>query len=160
MGYLGIINVYAEKPIYWEKIVSEPIHKIQLLDDSNILIVQADTAIHVFELRRGMKSKRFSAHSDIVLKIVALDPFKLPDVKNKEKQQAKFITVGLDRRIKLWNAAELTCIAEKVSPIEVCSLAVLKRSQLITTGHINGDLRIMNFDLETASHFDLYQFAI
>lgn len=155
LGYLGIINVYAERPIFWEKIAAEPIHHIQFMEEHSRLIVQTDSGMSVFEMKRGMKTKRIVAHSDMILKVIALDPFKLPEVKNKEKQQAKFITVGLDRKIKLWNAVELTCIAEKVSPNEVCSMAVLKKSQLLITGHINGDLRLMNFDLETVSHFDL-----
>jgi len=155
LGYLGIINVYAERPIFWEKIISEPIHHIQLMEERNRLIVQTDSGMHVFEIKRGVKTKRIVAHTDMILKIIGLDPFKLPEVKNKEKQQAKFITVGLDKRIKLWNAVELTCIAEKISPTEVCSMTVLKKSQLLITGHINGDLKLMNFDLETVSHFDL-----
>eukprot|EP01022_Parablepharisma_sp_SALTPOND_P000923 TRINITY_DN105264_c0_g1_i1.p1 TRINITY_DN105264_c0_g1~~TRINITY_DN105264_c0_g1_i1.p1 ORF type:complete len:615 (+),score=41.76 TRINITY_DN105264_c0_g1_i1:86-1846(+) len=155
-GYIGIMNVYAEKPIFWEKVTSEPIRQIQISEDSNILLAQCDSGIHVFELKRGMKTKRLPAHNDIILKIVALDPFKLPEVKNKEKQQAKFVTVGMDWKIKLWNAAEFICIAESVSPKEVCSLAVMKKSQLIVTGCINGSMQLMNFDLETVSHFDLY----
>jgi len=158
-GFLGIMNVYAEKPVFWEKVVNEPILNIQLLCDKRMVLLQCESGIHAYEIKMGMKTKRLPAHQDIVLKIVALDPFKLPGVKNKEKQQAKFVTIGLDKKIKLWNAAEFICIAEKLSSEEICSLAVLKKSQLIVTGHINGSMRLLNFDLETVSLFDLYFFA-
>lgn len=153
-GYIGIMNVYVEKPIFWEKVAEEPIHCIQLIDDDNLLLAQCNSGIHLYEIKRGMKTKHQNAHNDIILKILALDPNKLPGVDNKVKQQAKYVTVSLDRKIKLWNAAEFDCTAETISATEICSLTVFKKAQLLVTGHANGEIKLMNFDFSITTVFD------
>lgn len=56
LGYLGVLNVYMEKPLIWKKIVKEKIIKIEITPVTKVLMVMSEKAIRAYRIRKGLKT--------------------------------------------------------------------------------------------------------
>jgi len=104
VGFFGIFNVFVEKPLYWKKLTQNEIINIQM-DDSKYLFITTSSSVSVFRIQRGVKMQEVIAHTDAILKVIALDPVKIKH--NANLHEPLIITTSLDNTIKLWKGLEM-----------------------------------------------------
>lgn len=87
---------------------------LQYLKDLDELLICTETFVDVVKVKKGVKSGEGNSHSDSIIGIFALEPFKL--TKQKIKDSPKLITVSLDNTMRVWDPQDLTCIQVMRNP--------------------------------------------
>jgi WD40 repeat protein len=147
MGYVGVLNVYMDKPFIWKRLVNEPIKKIEVVSEPKHLIVFTEYEIRAYKIRKGKKSHDMSGHTGPILKIITLEPERL-GIKNVQ-DEPKILTCSLDNTIKFWDAKDMSIILSLDSPekSELSCMTYLMNCGLVATGHEDGEIRLWNLEI-------------
>lgn len=168
MGYVGVLNVYMDKPFIWKRLVQEPIKKIEILSDPNAakkmeipadlekdeepvftpkyLLVFTEHEVRFYRIQQGQKTHDMSGHKGPILKIITLEPERLP--MSKVNDDPKILTCSLDNTIRFWDAKDMSTIVTMESPekSELSCMAYLMNCGLVATGHEDGEIRLWNLE--------------
>lgn len=74
LGYVGVLNVYMDKPFIWKRLVNESIKKIEIVSEPRHLLLLTEYEIRAYKIRKGEKSHDMSGHTGPILKIITLEP--------------------------------------------------------------------------------------
>lgn len=77
LGYVGVLNVYMDKPFIWKRLVSERIKKIEIVSEPKHLMLLTDYEIRAYKIRKGEKSHDLSGHKGPIIRIITLEPERL-----------------------------------------------------------------------------------
>jgi WD40 repeat protein len=113
-GYVGVIKVIVERPLFWQKMVKERILDIELVESLRRLILITSSAIKIYKVERGVKTHEIVGHTDSIINIVTLEGPKSHSVNTED--EAKIISASVDNTIRLWDVKDLLCINMMHSP--------------------------------------------
>lgn len=114
LGYVGVLNVYMDKPFIWKRLVNDPIKKIEIISEPKHLMLLTDYEIRAYKIRKGEKSHDMSGHKGPILKIITLEPERLG--LSNVHDDPKILTCSLDNTIKFWDAKEMSIVLSLDSP--------------------------------------------
>lgn len=100
--------------LFGNKLVNDPIKKIEIISDPKHLLVLTDYEIKVFKIRKGEKSHDMSGHKGPILKIITLEPEKL--LSTKVHEDPIILSCSLDNTIRQWDAKDMTTTVIMESP--------------------------------------------
>ena len=76
-GFVGVMNVYVDKPLLWKKVANERILRVEIIENvekSENLLVCTDISIRFYLVRRGLKTHDMSGHNGPILSLIMLEP--------------------------------------------------------------------------------------
>lgn len=130
---------------------------MQYLRASDELLIATESFIDVVKIKRGVKSGEGNSHTEAIVAIYGLEPYKVTN--HKVKDSPKLVTVSLDNTMRVWDPQDLTCLAVLDNPenSEISSLWYLQHANLFATGHENGAVRLWNIELGNSITIDQSQ---
>lgn len=145
-GYIGVWNVYHERPLFWGKMFKDEtrIVSLALIDVKKELIVATETMIEVFHLKRGQSSHDIQGHEGPIISIHGQEVHQIHRLHSNNKP--RFITSSVDNTIKVWDFSDLSVTTSMSAPhkSEISCMCFLSMSSLIATGHENGAIMLWN----------------
>ena len=94
-----------------------------------------------------------AGHTDLILKIIALEPSKLERLQNEKiPDTAKVITASLDQTILLWDYEKMEVLSRMEAPknSELTCITFLYRCCLVASGHEDGAIRLWNMEINSS----------
>lgn len=94
-----------------------------------------------------------AGHTDLILKIIALEPSKLERLQNEKiPDTAKVITASLDQTILLWDYDKMEVLSRMEAPknSELTCITFLYRCCLVASGHEDGAIRLWNMEINSS----------
>lgn len=151
-GWIGVWNVYHEKPIFWGQIFNEEkkILGLALRDSRRELIVATETIIEIFYMKREQSSHDLRGHTGPIIEILAQESHKIHRIHSNDKP--RFITTSVDNTIRVWDFGDLSLQSMLKAPArsEITCMTFLKLSNLIATGHEDGHLMLWNIEFNAS----------
>lgn len=145
-GYVGVWNVYHERPLFWGKLFKEDLKIIclTLRESRKELVVTTETLIEVFQIKRGQSSHDIQGHEGPILAIHAQEAHQIHRLHSNNKP--RFITSSIDNTVKVWDLSDLSVTTSMSAPAkaEISCMCFLAMSSLIATGHENGSIMLWN----------------
>ena len=145
-GFLGVWNVYHERPLFWGKLFKDDMKIIALAlrESKKELIVTTETIVEVFYIKRGQSSHDIQGHGGPIISIHAQEVHQIHRLHSNNKP--RFITSSVDNTIKVWDLSDLSVTTSMSAPAksEISCMCFLSMSSLIATGHENGFVMLWN----------------
>jgi hypothetical protein len=82
---------------------------MQYIREVDELLIATEGYIDSVKIKRGVKSGEGNSHTDAVIGVFALEPYKITN--KKVKDSPKLITVSLDNTMRIWDPQDLTCLS-------------------------------------------------
>ena len=82
---------------------------MQYISETDELLIATELFIDVVRVKRGVKSGEGNSHTESIVAIYGLEPYKITN--HKVKDSPKLITVSLDNTMRVWDPIDLTCLA-------------------------------------------------
>lgn len=145
-GFVGVWNVYHERPLFWGQLFkdSSKIISMALREGKKELIITTETVVQVFSLKRGQSSHDIQGHEGPIISIHAQEVHQIHRLHSNNKP--RFITSSVDNTIKVWDLSDLSITTSMSAPArsEISCMCFLTMSSLIATGHENGFIMLWN----------------
>ena len=145
-GFVGVWNVYHERPMFWGKLFKDDMKIIGLAlrDARKELVVTTETIVEVFYLKRGQSSHDIQGHEGPIISIHAQEVHQIHRLHSNNKP--RFITSSVDNTVKVWDLSDLSVTTSMTAPArsEISCMCFLPMSSLIATGHENGYVMLWN----------------
>ena len=149
-GYIGVYNVYHEKPTFWGSLFQEErkIIGLALREEKKELLVATETSIELFYMRRGQNSQDIQGHDGPIIKVHGQEAYQIHRLHSNDKP--RFISTSMDNTIKVWNFSDLNILVSMNAPqrAEISCMCYLTLSSLIATGHENGAIMLWNPEIQ------------
>jgi len=146
LGFLGIWNVYHEKPLHWGPLFTEPKKVIDLciLEEENRLIVCTETIVNVYDIVRGQRTHDIQGHEGPIIALYGQEPYQIQKLHSDENP--RFISCSLDNTLRVWdlNEGSTKLLMKAGDREEITCMCYLEVSNLIATGLENGGILLWN----------------
>jgi WD40 repeat protein len=151
-GFIGVWNVYNERPLFWGKLFKEDMKILCLFLRTNKreLIVTTETLVEIFQIKRGQSSHDIQGHEGAILAVHAQEANDIPKLHSNNKP--RFITCSLDNTIKVWDFSDFSITTSMNGPAEseISCMCYLQTSNLIATGHEDGSVMLWNAEIQNS----------
>ena len=138
-GNITFIDIFSKtdfknKPMK-DKIIA--IKPLNIFPNQEHILIESENVIGIFNLVRKTKISITRHHDAEIMKIFAIEPVSYD---NKIIEDSRIISIGFDKKIKIWDFITMECLNEINGPelpkisITISSVRYLNDSQLIAIG--------------------------
>jgi|JI6StandDraft_1071083.scaffolds.fasta_scaffold06094_5 hypothetical protein len=113
-GCLYFAEINTEKEIEELQKYDCRIIGMQYVRETDELLIATEFFIDVVRVKRGVKSGEGNSHTESIVAIYGLEPYKVTN--QKVKDSPKLVTVSLDNTMRVWDPQDLTCLAVLENP--------------------------------------------
>lgn len=153
-GYIYGLEINTEREIEEVLKYDSRILEMRLIKELDEVLICTESFIDVVKVKKGTKSGEDNSHTDAIIGIFALEPYKITN--QKIKDSPKLITISLDNTMRVWDPFDLVCLLVMENPekAEMSCLHYLPSANLFVTGHENGIMRMWNIELGNSITID------
>ena len=135
--------------LFGNKLANDKIKRIEITPVTKRLVLLTDYEMKVYQILKGQKSHDMSGQKGPILKIITLEPEKMP--MSKVHDDPKILSCSLDNTIRFWDAKDMSTIITMESPeeSELSCMTYLMNCGLVATGHEDGEIRVWNLEINS-----------